>query len=247
MLGEIMSGGVFYSVMKLTGHENANLMSSITNATYDQYGFEYTEGNYTIEDNGSTLSGTYPKLFKVSLDPTKIDALVEAYSIVALPQNLKPVIKIVDTDDDEISFKVTVDDDSRQYRCYIYRSTSENGTYTAIYNEAYDCSKGTTVVITDDSVVKGSKYYYKAAIDNGSDFETDLADFGNAVANGNVSSAVAAKASTAASGGGTNHGTNDVKKNPNTGVGDSSIVLIIGAVLSCSAIYVLSRKQKMQV
>ena len=258
MVDSLVFWSLIQSKLVLTGHEDVTFteitneeqdFSSILN--YDTHGVTYTtktfDINETTENVNSHITGEYADTYKLSLDPSTVVAFIAKLAEVAsstpttptepttptttttIPEGLKPVVKIIKTEDSKITLRVNVNDATQTYKCYIYKSTTENGTYTSVLPQSVDCSKNNTTTLADQGVTKGAKYYYRAVIDNGNAYVENLNDYTAAITNGNVSVAVSAVASSEA--------------NPNTGVNPNLFLILGTGIIAGVVVFTLSRKQ----
>lgn len=204
---------VMESVLTLSGYEGKDMSEDVTLNDYDTYGIQLETEKYKFSgsEDGSTwnISGEYFKYFKISLDTSKIDALVAKYGtnnnqdneVIA---NLVPELEAKDITATSVTIypKVNYNGTSDIF-CYVYRSDSKNGTYKKLSDLAVNCSN--PVGIVDEELKSNTTYYYKAIVDGGTKYSDIL-------------SITTKKSSTS---------TGDITENPNTGSKYSFIVVIL--------------------
>lgn len=170
--------GVIESVLRLSGYENKTI--SDYNVSYETYGIQLETESYdfswTSESGGTVnMSGDYIKYFKISLDTDKIATLIDKYGVdieedeidKEINANLVPILEAKDITENSVTiFSEIPDYDSEDdLICYIYRSTSENGTYEIISDWGVNCLG--SVGIVDEGLKSNTTYYYKAIIEGG--------------------------------------------------------------------------------
>lgn len=144
---------------------------------------EGNNGNSYIcdaEDKGHSYSGDFIEYFKMSFDTNKIDALMDKYGVDAssydpnkeIIANLTPTLEVGEITESSITLYlhipyINTDPDYAVY-CYVYRSTSENGTYEKISDMAVNCLDD--VGIVDDQLQSNTTYYYKTIVVDGTKY-----------------------------------------------------------------------------
>lgn len=171
------------SVKALSGYEEWDLDIDddfdYTNS-FDTYGlYVVTE---EIDSNIDSFSDEFVRHAKVSLDKTKMDALMEDYG--ELYTHTGDIGTPWTIDDEAIGATLNVGEvkehsvvlypgiifpdevpDGVIHYCKIYRSTSENGTYELISSREINCDG--TVGLVDDNLAGGVSYWYKVSNERG--------------------------------------------------------------------------------
>ena len=143
---------------------------------YDKYNVSLIYTPYKYKDNsGNDVESTYASNFKIGFDSEKISRLYYDYldSTHSQFEGLVPVLKL-HIEDNELTYKVSLDTTYRNPTCIIYRSTSKDGKYTNILggDTAIACN-GNIATLTDNDAKTGETYYYKAQIVGSSKY-TDI-------------------------------------------------------------------------
>lgn len=190
VLTMFMLYGVFDSIFKLSGYEDKTLSEDgIYTDTYDTYGIQLITESYSYsgtDDDGGTwsMSGEFIKYFKMSFDTDKIDALMTKYGVDASTQDpnkeiilgLTPTLEAKEITENSITLyphiAYTNTDPDYKVFCYVYRSTSENGTYEKISDMAVNCLDEVGVV--DEKLSSNTTYYYKAVVMDGTKYSEPL-------------------------------------------------------------------------
>lgn len=230
--------GIIQSILNLSGYEDKTISDEDSidfTTTYDTYGIQMETEHYEYsgEEDGGTwsMSGDYIKYFKMSFDTDKIDALMDKYGVDASTQdpnkeiiaNLTPTLKAKEITENSVTLYphipyTNTDPDYKVY-CYVYRSTSENGTYEKISDMAVNCLDD--VGIVDDELQSNTTYYYKAIVMD----ETKYSD---------VLEVTTKSASSIAIDTSTNTNKDDTKENPQTGVFFPTmtvLIMMIGSII----------------
>lgn len=180
--------GIIDSILNLSGYEDKTISNDesidLTN-TYDTYGIQMEVEHYDFSENDTTgISGDYLRYFKMSFDTDKIDALIAKYGVDAssqdpnkeVIQNLKPFLEADNITENSVTLYPSIPyintDPNYKVYCYVYRSTTENGTYEKISDAAVNCLD--EVGIVDDNLKSNTTYYYKTAVVDGSKFSDIL-------------------------------------------------------------------------
>jgi hypothetical protein len=159
------------SILNLSGYEDKTLTTDSSDIeddftkTYDTYGLQVETEPYEFEDGNYSESGDFIRYYKISLDTDKIAALVEKYGVdksnindnTELAESLTPTLEVKKITENSVTLYPHVDSTATMY-CYIYRSTSENGTYEKISYMAVNCTT----------------YYYKAIVMDGTKYSDVL-------------------------------------------------------------------------
>ena len=216
--------GFIEAIIKLSGHENKKINFEIDYDAYDTYGIKLTSKGYEI--NGSNAVGpyssvgTYFNYFKMSLDTEKINALMTTYDKDKV-LTLKPTLKANEITNKSVSLTPHIEYTSSNpdfvVYCYIYRSTSENGTYEKL--SKVNCLDS-TMSLVDVSLNSNSTYWYKASVEEGTIFSDPI------------------KVTTQANSSNT---TKEEIENPKTGASISTIPIILLLVVSVIA-YTIAKK-----
>ena len=182
-------GGIMEAIITASGHDNKfiNEDSDYSN-TYDDYGLKLEEQTFNIDehdgDNYVKLDFSYLKYFKMSLDSTKIDALIEKYGTdISLDSankeiinSLTPSLEAKNITEDSVTLypliKYDIKENRYQLLCNIYRSNSKNGTYEKITKEAVNCTD--YVGYTDKNLKSNTTYFYKTLLVDGTKYSDTL-------------------------------------------------------------------------
>ncbi len=181
--------GIMEAIITASGHTDKFIDGdSDYSNTFDNYGLQLELQNLSIEetenDSHFKLDLSYLKYFKMSLDTTKIDALIEKYGIEfslenankELINNLTPTLEAKNITEDSITLYPLVQYDINENRyqllCNIYRSNSKNGTYEKITKEAVNCTD--SVGYVDKNLKSNTTYFYKASLVDGTKYSDIL-------------------------------------------------------------------------
>ncbi len=152
-----------------TNESLAEEFASLANASkeeQDVFFNKYGLISYVDSETGKMIT-------KWSLDTDMWDVFFSnAYVLNQNSENyeknkLVPTIKENDVGPDSVKLELEVTDpdglaSSIEKKCFIYRSTEEDGMYRRIQDEPVDCSK--TVTVTDSGLNPPTTYYYKARL-----------------------------------------------------------------------------------
>lgn len=176
---QIIAAEAMATIIRLAGHEDKDISNEAdyTN-TYDTYGLkvETVEGSYT-DGNGDTISGSFVKYLKMSLDTAKVDLLIQEYGIdnpygasAEVIYSLTPLLYFEDVTETSVKLfpkiSYTNTDPNFKVYCDIYRSDTPNGTYVKITDErGIDCIHNGSYV--DKGLKSNTTYYYKTIVQGG--------------------------------------------------------------------------------
>ena len=167
----LLLGALSEGIINLSGFDAGQLNEIPDNFVFDfdRYGFYVRTEDYSFDVDGSVASGDFIRDFKIGFDTDKIANYVEDVGYKedapALTDKV-PTVKIVKKTSSAITINVFVDD-SDNYECELYRSTTKNGNYESLgtigcYNKNMN--------FVDDSIKKNTTYYYKAKSVGGDTF-----------------------------------------------------------------------------
>lgn len=248
--------GVIDSVLKVSGYEGKTFKQDETYPNdYDTYGLQMDFEDYyfsgTDEDGGSwTKSGSVLKYFKISLDTTKIDALMTNYGVdidtldtdKKFLESLVPTIEAKDITENSATIYANVKHSNTDYDetifCFIYRSDSKEGTYEQVSGGAINCTEA--VGLVDEGLKSNTTYYYKAMVYGGKEYSDVLEVTTNSLAS--TSNNSGANANNSENKDDTNKSKKEGVNNPDTGSFISTIS-IIGAIGIIIAIGIAIKKK----
>lgn len=166
-----------YAIFDLSGYPNKTITGNkeyFLNS-YDEYGFEVRSENYESEVGSSD----YIRYFKISFDTEKISKLMEKYGVdIEQDINQEKVMEItpkieakeITKNSVELYPRIEANEIDTDYGiyCYIYRSTSRDGTYEKISDFAINCRDESSMI--DSELKSNTTYYYKTVYMLGSNF-----------------------------------------------------------------------------
>lgn len=149
------------------------------NPDYETYGLVMSGEPYTFTDEEGTSSGTFIREFKISFDTEKIRALVDRVGLEEESNldELIPVITVKEKDKTSVSLNVYVDDGGKQHFCYLQRATEENGEYENVFDLGFDCTVDRDLMVVDDELETNKTYYYRAIVVGGTKYSNVIPVF----------------------------------------------------------------------
>lgn len=228
------------AVIKASGYNAVTLKENADLTNYDRYGIllETEKFDFSGQDeNGGSWSssGDYLKYFKISLNTTRIDALIAAYgtditkTVEEIFNSLTPSISINNVTDTSMTIHTWVEDiDSTigQVYCNLYRSTSENGEYVLVNVRPLDCANREGVI--DEGLTPNTTYFYKSLVIGSKTYSNPL-DIKTKV-NNDIEHSLTSS-------------TNDTVENPRTDRSLNAIFACITILLSITGISILNKKR----
>ncbi len=123
---------------------------------FNEYGVLFETEDYEFEDEDGSVSGSYIKELRVSLNKEKIANLIEEFGVdrpdyVAMTQLQKPEVTVTKKGSILI---LNWDEDDNADKFIVYRTDKKGGTYKKV-------AKVTTNRYVDRNVTYGKTYYYK--------------------------------------------------------------------------------------
>lgn len=220
------------AVINLSGFEGKFLKDDAKPNDFNKYGmqFETEESVITTEENGitSTTSIEYVKYFKLSLDKTKIAALIATYGEDIKEfenpfiNDLIPKITATNYTSNTVTLKIEFAKENlvSQYPVYadIYRSTEIDGEYTKINDEKINYAEKNAIFI--DGSVEGNKTYYYKAIMTEANKESEIIT----VTTAGIT-------------------TNQNEKNPKTGIASYTGLFIVSVIFA--SVFVLTKRNSL--
>lgn len=175
---DIGVAGVMQTILELSEYDNKTLIGDEDYTdTFETYGIQMETEYFSFKTDNGNMSGDFIKYFKMSFDTDKIDSLMDKYGtdisnndpnkeIIA---NLTPTLEAKDITTNSVTLYphinyVNTDSDYKVF-CYIYRSTSEDGTYEKISDMAVNCMDG--IGFVDEDLDGNTTYYYKTSVVDG--------------------------------------------------------------------------------
>ncbi len=181
--------GIIESILKLSGYTDKTLSEEVVLNNYDSYGVEMETEHYEYkgEDEGNSwnTSGEFIKYFKMSLDTTKIDALINNFGVdinkqdpnKEVIQSLTPTLRAENITENSVTLYPHLDyqntDPSDAITCYLYRSENENGPYEKISDFSVNCTEYSFGMV-DNNLKSNTTYYYKALAEGGINFSEPI-------------------------------------------------------------------------
>lgn len=223
--------GVFQSILELSGYTNKTISSEADLSDgYDTYGMKLVTEEYSFsgeDETGSwTSSGDYIKYLKLSLDTTKIDALMTAYGVDADSEDpnkeiilgLTPSLEATDITSSSVTLKPSIPytntDNDYEVFCYIYKSTEEDGEYEKVSDMAINCLGDVSYV--DKNLSSNTTYFYKTVVMDGTNFSEPIS--------------VTTKKK-------------EVVENPKTGINNPITLISLISLITCLSMFVISKKK----
>ncbi len=171
--------GIMESLLNLSGYQD-KMLDYVTlddNYTYETDGLLLQTEHYNYSSGDSKVEGDYIRHFKISLDDEKTKTLASKYAInfeEPEPQvESVPTLKSGNITDSSIDIHMNLDDpNSNKLTCMVYRSASKDGEYEAVSDWGLPCNNSS---FTDSNLESGKSYYYKAKVQDGTNYSNVLA------------------------------------------------------------------------
>ena len=175
LVSYLILGGLSNSIINAAGYEEYNLSEAYSYNNYDIYGLLAEEEEIVFdaneEENLPSASGNYIRYYKMSLEKSKVDKLIEDYGkihgvSVKTFKNSSAVLSFSEITSNSVKI-------NEAPLCYVYRSNTIDGEYTPVtkslingvetYTKLLVKCDGTNTIV-DDNLMPNTTYYYKVEV-----------------------------------------------------------------------------------